>query len=63
MVRLFTQFDHTIVATGFVMASLQGLLVRASYVGITGIALELGGRAALIAIRFAFAHYNPRQHR
>ena len=63
MDRLFTQFDHTIVATGFVMASFQGLLVRASYAGITGIVLELCGRVALTAIRFAFAHHHPWQHR
>jgi hypothetical protein len=63
MTRLFTHFDHAIVTTGFVTASLQGLLVRASYVGITGIVLELCGRAALIAIRFAFAHQHPRQQR
>ena len=63
MTRLFAHFDHAIVTTGFVMASLQGLLARASYVGITGVVLELCGRAALTAIRFAFAHHHPRQHR
>lgn len=63
MARLFTYFDQTIVATGFVMTSLQGLLVRASYVGIMGVVLELSGRVALTAIRFAFTYHHPWQHR
>lgn len=63
MARLITHVDHAIVATGLVMASLQGLLVRASYVGITGIFLELCGRAALTTIHIAFADHQPRHDR
>jgi len=63
MTRPITYFEHTIVEAGFVMASLQGLLVRASYVGITGIVIELCGRVALTAIKFTFAHHQPQNHR
>lgn len=62
MTRLIAQLDHAIPAAGLMMASLQGTLVRASYVGITGMLIELCGRIVLTAIHAALAEIKPRHH-
>ena len=50
MIRLFVHLDHAMPAVGLAMSSLQGLLARASFVGITGIILELCGRIVLTTL-------------
>lgn len=60
MIRLPVIFDHAIPSVGLAMASLQGLLLRASYVGITGIFIELSGRFALTVIHASLGRRPPR---
>lgn len=60
MARLIVHLEHAILAVGLAMGSLQGLLIRASYVGITGIVLELCGRIALTVVPFARAQFHAR---
>ncbi|NWK94290.1 hypothetical protein DM806_00975 [Sphingobium lactosutens] len=51
MTRVIVIFEDAIASVGLAMAALQGLLLRATYVGITGILIELSGRVALTVIR------------
>lgn len=57
MARLIVHLDHAILAVRLAMGSLQAAFVHASYVGITGITLELCGRIALIAVQTALAPF------
>jgi hypothetical protein len=61
MTRLVAHLDRSIPAVGLVMASLQDALARASYVGITGVVLELCGRIALTVAQAAHAHLNAQR--
>lgn len=58
MTRLVAHLDRLIPAVGLVMASLQDVLARASYVGITGVVLELCGRTALTVAQAVHGHLN-----
>lgn len=58
MPRLVVQLGHAIPAAG---VALQDMLVRASYVGITGIVFELVGRIVLIAFHVIDLN-QPRRH-
>lgn len=58
MIRLVAHLDRSIPAVGLVMASLQDVLARASYVGITGVVLELCGRIALAIAQAVHGHLN-----
>ena len=61
MARLIVHLEHAILAVGLAISSLQGLLIRASYVRITGITLELCGRIALTAVHSARAQLHARR--